>query len=79
MFTREEVYANVMKHYQVETLDEFYAMIGYGGIFHFEKYFRESKTIIQNLSRHSAKRQLPDSPTLKTEKKKRSTALLLRV
>ena len=32
MFTREEVYANVMKHYQVETLDEFYAMIGYGGI-----------------------------------------------
>lgn len=32
VFTREEVYASVMKHYQVESLEEFYAMIGYGGI-----------------------------------------------
>ena len=30
--TREELYAPVMKRYQLDDMDEFYAMIGYGGI-----------------------------------------------
>lgn len=32
VLSREEVYANTMKQYQVDNLEEFYAMIGYGGI-----------------------------------------------
>ena len=67
VFTREEVYANVMKHYQVETLDEFYAMIGYGGI-SISKILPRIKDDYTKLIRQR-EATTPDSPTLQKPKK----------
>ena len=67
VFTREEVYANVMKHYQVETLDEFYAMIGYGGI-SISKILPRIKDDYTKLIRQR-EATTPDSPTFQKPKK----------
>ena len=67
VFTREEVYANVMKHYQVETLDEFYAMIGYGGI-SISKILPRIKDDYTKLIRQR-EATTSDSPTLQKPKK----------
>ncbi len=68
VFTREEVYANVMKHYQVDSLDEFYAMIGYGGI-SISKILPRIKDDYSKLIKQREETQAPETTFVQKPKK----------